>query len=128
MEKISENEEIYSTTAESFPLLYLPGSIGINFARLFKGSVADIFFAGRMTNLIFFGILLIMIFKILPFKKDIFYAIYMMPMSIVLAGYYTIDGIVIGLIGVFIAYVFKTFNEKKDIIDLKTFFIIIGLL
>lgn len=127
MEKISEDESIYSTPAEYIPLLYLPGSIGINIARLFRGSIADIFFAGRMTNLITFGILLIIIFKLLPFKKDTFYAIYMMPMSLVLASYYSIDGIVVGLIGIFIAYVFKIFKEKKDKINLKTFLIIIGL-
>ena len=127
MEKISEDENIESTPAEYIPLLYLPGSIGINIARLFNGSIADIFFAGRMTNLITFGILLIIIFKLLPFKKDTFYAIYMMPMSIVLASYYSIDGIVVALIGVFIAYIFKVFKEKNDEIDLKTFLIIMVL-
>ena len=127
MEKISEDENIESTPAEYIPLLYLPGSIGINIARLFNGSIADIFFAGRMTNLITFGIILIIIFKLLPFKKDTFYAIYMMPMSIVLASYYSIDGIVVALIGVFIAYIFKVFKEKNDKIDLKTFSIIIVL-
>lgn len=127
MEKISEDESIYSTPAEYIPLLYLPGSIGINIARLFGGSIADIFFAGRMTNLIVYGILLIIIFKLLPFKKDTFYAIYMMPMSLVLASYYSIDGIIVGLIGIFIAYVFKVFKEKRETINLKTFLIIIGL-
>lgn len=127
MDRISEDESIYSTPAEYITLLYLPGSIGINISRLLGGSIADIFFAGRFTNLIVYGILLIIIFKLLPFKKDTFYAIYMMPMSLVLASYYSIDAIIVGLIGIFIAYVFKIFKEKKDKINLKTFLIIIGL-
>ena len=48
-------------------------------------------------------------------------------MSIVLASYYSIDGIVVALIGVFIAYIFKVFKEKNDEIDLKTFLIIMVL-
>ena len=51
----------------------------------------------------------------------------MMPLSLVLANCYSVDGIIVGLIGIFIAYVFKLFKEKKDKIDFKTFLIIIGL-
>ena len=127
MKSISEDEDLYSTPEAVMPLLYLPGSIGINIARLLGGSVADIFFAGRMTNLITFGILLIIIFKILPFKKDTFYAIFMLPMNLVLASYYSLDALIIGIIGIFISYIFRILKEKYDKIDFKIFLIIIGL-
>lgn len=127
MYKISEDEDIYSTPAEYIPLLYLPGSVGINISRLLGGSIADIFYAGRFSTLIIYSILLIIIFKLLPFKKDTFYAIYMLPMSIVLASSYSIDAIITGVIGIFIAYIFKIFNEEKEKINFKTFLMIIGL-
>lgn len=113
--KIDENKSIYSTPAEYIPMLYIPASIGINIARLLGGSIADIFFAGRIANLIFYGILLIIIFEILPFKKKIFYVIYLLPMILALAGTYSIDGITLGFVGIFIAYVLKLYNEKRDI-------------
>ena len=127
MQEIPKDETEYSTPAGYFQLLYLPGSIGINIARLFGGSIADIFYAGRMANLITFSILLITIFKLLPVKKDTFYAIYLMPMSLVLASYYSVDGIIVGIIGTFIAYVFKLHKNQYDTINLKQFIIIISL-
>ena len=122
--KISDEETIYSTPANYCPLLYIPGSIGINVARFLGGSIADVFFAGRMTNVIFYALLLIIMFKILPFKKDLFYALYLLPLVIVISASYSIDGMVIGGVGIFIAYLFKEYKECKDknkSIDFKTF-------
>lgn len=127
IQKISEDEIAYSTPTEEFPLLYLPSSIGINVARLFGGSMADVFMAGRMFNLITYGILLIIAFKLLPFKKNIFYIICLMPMSLVLATSYSLDGITIGLISVFIAYALKLYKEDYDKITIKKFITLITL-
>lgn len=119
MQKIPEDESIYSTPTDNNALLYIPSSIGINIARLFGGSIADIYFAGRMSNLITYAILMIIIFKLLPFKKDIFYSLYLLPMVFALSGSYSLDGITIGLIGIFIAYLLKIYKEDYNKINLK---------
>ena len=121
MQKIPENESIFSTPAEYSPMLYIPSSIGINIARLLGGSMADVYIAGRMFNIIAYGILLVIMFKLLPLKKNLFYAIYLMPMLLVLAASYSIDGIVVGVIGIFIAYILKLYKENYNKIDLKKF-------
>lgn len=127
IQKIPESESIYSTPTEEFPLLYLPSSIGINVARLLGGSMADVFMAGRMFNLITYGILLVIAFKLLPFKKKVFYVICLMPMSLVLATSYSLDGITIGLISIFIAYALKLYKEDYDKITIKKFITLITL-
>ena len=125
--KIPEDEEVYSTPTESSPILYIPSAIGINFARLLGGSVADIFIAGRMFNVIFYGILLIIIFKLLQFKKDIFYCSYLLPMVFALGASYSIDAITIGIIGIFIAYVLKIYKENTGVIEFKQFTVLLIL-
>lgn len=80
-----------------------------------------------MANIITYGILLIIIFKLLPFKKDVFYSLYLLPMTFALAGSYSVDGITIGLVGIFIAYTLKLYKENYDSISLKQFLILISL-
>lgn len=127
MKKILENESIFSTPADYSVITYIPASIGINVARFLGGSIADIFIAGRIANVIAYGILLIIIFKLLPFKKDVFYVMYLLPMQIAIAGTYSADGITIGLVGIFIAYVFKLYKENYDNVSLKQFYILLFL-
>ncbi len=125
--KIPDNEEIYSTPTDTSPLLYIPSAIGINCARLLNGSVADIFIAGRVSNVICYGILLIIIFKLLKFKQDIFYCSYLMPITIILGASYSIDSLTIGIIGIFIAYVLKLSKENIGVIKFKQFIILLCL-
>ena len=127
MQRIPENESVFSIPADYNPIVYLPASIGINIGRLFGGSIADIFIAGRMANIIAYGVLLIIIFKLLPFKKDVFYTLYLLPMTFALAGSYSADGITIGLVGIFIAYTLKLYKENYDLVSLKQFLILISL-
>lgn len=125
--KIPDNEEIYSTPTDTSPLLYIPSAIGINCARLLNGSVADIFIAGRVSNVICYGILLIIIFKLLKVKQDIFYCSYLMPITIILGASYSIDALTIGIIGVFIAYILKLCKENVEVVNFKQFLILLGL-
>ncbi len=119
MHPIKDDEATFSTPADYSFITYIPSSIGINIARFLGGSIADIFIAGRMFNMIAFSIMLIIIFKLLPFKKNLFYALYTIPLAFALAGSYSADGITIGLVGIFIAYTLKIYNEKYDNIKLK---------
>lgn len=109
------------------PILYLPSALGINIARLLGGSMLDVFLAGRITNLIFFTGLLILIFKILPFRKDTFYCIYLLPQTIALAASYSMDAITVGLVGIFIAYVLKIYKENQEGVNIKQCVLLIVL-
>lgn len=125
--EIPEDETVFSTPSGYNPLSYLPSALGINIARLLGGSVADIFIAGRIFNLITFSILLIIIFKLLPFKKDTFYVVYLLPIMTVLAGTYSVDGITLGLVGIFIAYTLKLYKENYETVTMKQFLILLTL-
>lgn len=62
-----------------------------------------------------YTILIIAIFRILPFKKNVFFAVYMTPMLILLAGSYSIDGMCVCLVGLFIAYCLKLYKSEQEI-------------
>lgn len=100
-------------------VLYIPSALGINFSRLLGGSVADTYITGRLFNLITYAIMIIAILKLLPYKKKIFYIIYMIPFTLLLAASYSVDGFCIGLIGIFIAYCLKLSEIDYKEIKLK---------
>ncbi len=127
LEENTNLQDINSLPAVYNFVMYIPSAIGIEIAKITKGSVADLYIAGRMTNLIFYAILLIIILKLLPFKEKTFYTIYMLPFSLLLAGAYSVDGIAIGIIGIFIAYCFKLYQSKPEEIKLKQILILIGI-
>lgn len=112
----TEETEIYyicSIPAEYNFILYLPSSIGILYTKLLGGSIADAYIIGRLFNLIVYSFMVVIMLKILPYKKKIFFAVYMLPLVLLLAGSFSTDGIAFGLLGLFIAYCLKL-SEKED--------------
>ena len=126
----TEETEIYylsSSPADYNFILYIPSATGILFAKLLGGSVADIYIIGRIFNLITYALLLIIIMKLLPYKKKIFYIIFMLPFTVLIAASYSIDGICIGLLGIFIAYCLNLCERKYETIKLKQIITLIVL-
>lgn len=123
-----ENEYYYicSSPADYNFILYIPSAIGIRLATILGGSIADVYIVGRIFNLIAYGIIVTIILKILPYKKKIFFIIYMLPIALLLSATYSIDGICIGIIGLFIAYCLKI-NENCEKIKLKQICILVLL-
>lgn len=124
----SEENEIYyvcSTPAEYNFILYIPATIGIMYARLLGGSVADVYIMGRVFNLITYMIMAVIALKLLPYKKKIFYIILTFPLMVVLAASYSIDGMCMGLITMFIAYCLKLENMDYKKIGLKNIIVLI---
>lgn len=111
-EQVNEDEFLYTPAPYSF-IIYLFSGFGIFLANVLGGSLADIYIAGRIFNLIFYTILAVVTLKILPFKKQIFAAILMIPMILCLSASYSIDGICVGLVSIFIAYCLKIYDSKK---------------
>lgn len=119
-------EDLPSLPANYSAILYMPAALGITIARFLGGSIIDMYILGRIFNLIAYGILICIALKLLPYKKNIFAIIFLMPMMILLAGTYSIDGICMGLISIFIAYCLKIYKEN-DTISLKQFLILLLL-
>ncbi len=126
----NEDTEIYyicSSPAEYKPILYIPSVAGIIFAKLLGGSIADVYIMGRLFNLIFYAILVIIILKTLPYKQKLFYIIYMIPFTLLISASYSVDGICIGILGIFIAYCLNLSEKEFKTIKLKQILILMGL-
>lgn len=119
--RTEENEVYYvcSTPTEYNFILYLPSSIGILYTKLLGGSVADAYIIGRLFNLMVYSLMVVIMLKMLPYKKKIFFVIYMLPLVLVLAGSFSTDGIAFGLLGLFIAYCLKLSETDEKKIGLK---------
>lgn len=116
--------DVPSTPANYTPILYIAPAIGIALARILGGSIIDVYILGRIFNLILYGALACVAIKILPYKKNIFAVIFLMPLSLLLAATYSVDGICIVLVSIFIAYCLKL-KKEKEAISLKDFFILL---
>lgn len=114
------------------PILYLPSAFAILIATLLHASIADIYIIGRIANLFTFIGLAICTLKILPYKKDIFQVVFMLPLVICIGATYSIDSITLGLVSIFIAICLKIYSKNKilnlnDIIILLIAIIILWL-
>ena len=126
----TEDTELYyvcSPPADYNFILYLPSATGMTFAKLLGGSIADVYIVGRLFNLIAYALIIILILKILPYKHKIFFIIYMLPFSLLLAASYSVDGICIGFLGLFIAYCLKLSEGDYKDIKLKQILILMLL-
>lgn len=126
----TEDTELYyvcSSPADYNFILYLPSATGMTFAKLLGGSIADVYIVGRLFNLIAYALIIILILKILPYKHKIFFIIYMLPFSLLLAASYSVDGICIGFLGLFIAYCLKLSEGDYKDIKLKQILILMLL-
>lgn len=118
-------EDVSSTPTTYSRALYIFPAIGIFLAKTIGGTVADIFIAGRIFNLIFYIILMSIAIKIIPLKKSVLTAIGLLPMVVLQAASYSVDTTCVAVVALFMAYVFKMY--KIDEIKLKNW-VILGLL
>ena len=121
-----EMEDVPSTPATYPFIAYVAPAIGIFLAKTFGGSIADLYFFGRIFNLLLYAILCFIALKILPFKKNILATIMAFPYLILLSASFSIDGFCMGVVAIFIAYCFKIYKEKETI-TLKNVGILLGL-
>lgn len=128
--EVTEDSEVYfmsSCPADYNFIMYLPSAAGITFAKILGGSIADVYITGRLFNLIVYMLMVILILKLLPYKKKIFFIIYMIPLTLLIAASYSVDGITIGIIGTFIAYCLNLSQRDYKEIKLKQILILMAL-
>lgn len=119
-------QDIPSTPANYNFITYLFPATGIWIAKTIGGSIIDLYILGRIFNLILYTILICTAIKLIPYKKNILAVIFLMPMSMILAASYSIDGFCIGMVAIFIAYCLKI-KKEKETISLRDFFILLGI-
>lgn len=117
-------DNIAVTPADYGVITYLPSAIGIFVAKIFSNNMADIYYAGRVFNLLTFMGLMIAAFKILPYKKNTMFAILALPMIWMMSIVYTADMLAIGFTTIFIAYCLRLYDKEK--IGIKDIFLLIG--
>lgn len=121
--ELKDLSDVFSTPSNYNQLTYIPAGVGIFVGNLLSNSIADIYYMGRLFNLIAYTILACITLSILPFKKNVFFIVLAMPMVIAMAGTYSVDFMCLGLISIFIAYCLKLYN-KRDSITKKEMFIL----
>lgn len=114
------------------PVQYLPQSLGISVTKLFTNKVMYMAYMARFFNMIFCLMLVYLAIKITPIGKKTILLISLFPLSIEAFSSMSPDGMTIGIILLFIAYVLKLkfgdeLVKKKDIVILTILSIGIAL-
>jgi uncharacterized membrane protein len=132
--KISGEEifkPFYHAMGAAFSILYLPQSLGMfiymKFERLFfmqSANVLDIFYAGRIFNLLFYLIIGYFSIKTIPFFKYVIASVLLLPMSIAQAASLNYDSFVIGVTIYLICLLLKIYTDKKNMISKKDAYIL----
>lgn len=105
----------YEAPMNTTPVVYLPQALGITFARLLHLGFIPLIYMGRLFNLLFFVGLAWLSVRITPFKKELFTAVCLLPMTLHLAASLSYDATIIGLSLVFFSWCFYLAFEKKRI-------------
>lgn len=104
----------FQNTALYSPTCYLTQIPGMYIAKKLGATPLTIFYFGRISNLLFFILIIYFSIRIIPFYKLTTMLIALMPMTLSLAGSLTSDVVVIGLNILWIAILLKILvkNEK----------------
>jgi uncharacterized membrane protein len=100
----------------NYPPAYLPQAIGITLARIFWINNIWVYYAGTITNLLFYALLTALAIKIIPERfRNALIALALLPMSLHQAASYSYDTFVNAMSFLFIAYVLKLWAGDKQI-------------
>lgn len=97
------------------PVSYIPQACGIFLARLFTTNIPIIFYSGRFVNWLCITILLCIALKLLPFGKEFFALVALMPMNIHESVSLAPDGMVVALSAFIIGYVLCLRNRNSKL-------------
>lgn len=99
----------------SMPLIYAPQTLGIALARLLGLGYGFTLLFGRFFNLLLYVALAGAAIKLMPFGKNVLFAVAVWPMSLQLAGSLSYDVFVNGLSFLFLAVCLKATYADKTI-------------
>lgn len=106
---------VFTNTALYSPICYISQIPGVCLGKFLDLSLAGIYYLGRLSNLIFYCLLVYAALKITPFFKCPMFLLALMPMSLSLAASYTCYVAVLGLNFLWIATILKILTLQKPI-------------
>ena len=92
---------------------YLPQAVGISLGRILNCNGTITILLGRFFSLLFFVAVTYYSIKIIPFGKEILFAVSMLPMTLELAASYSYDTLILALSFLFIALMCRLIFEKE---------------
>jgi len=114
----------FVNTAIQTPLVYIPQAAGIFLGRIISDSVLILVYLGRLTNLIFWVVLVYHAIKITPVFKYLFLVLALAPMSLFLAASLSADSLTNALSFIFIAVCLKFSDGKCITIKKRELFVL----
>lgn len=103
----------FTNTALYSPICYISQLSGVVLGKMMKLSLGFIYYLGRLSNLIFYCILVYFALKITPFFKLPMFLLSLMPMSLSLGSAYTSDVMVLGLNFLWFALILKLLTSEN---------------
>jgi len=107
----------YSGSALYSPVSYIPHSISIIIAEFLNLSILQTIYLIRIVVFILYLILVSLAIFVSPIKKWLFFAVGTMPMSLLLAGNITTDGLVIGTSILITSILIKIIVDRKTVFN-----------
>ena len=116
-QKISNNykflsDEIKFTNPYSFSL-YLPMATGIKTARVFSNKLIYSIYMGRLFNLLAYSVFMYFAIILIPLRKITMSIIALAPVQFLLSSSYSVDGIALGSICLFISYLLRLKSNER---------------
>jgi len=109
----------FPNTALYSPICYLTQIPGMYIAKSFNSNPLAMLYFGRLSNLIFFSLIIYFTIKIIPFYKLTTMLLALMPMTLSVSSALTSDVIVIGMNFLWVAVLLKLIFEKEKINNFK---------
>src|SRR5665213_1555575 len=117
----------FSTTAPYSPVSYIPQALGVGLARLLRMPPIMMMYLGRLFNLAAWIGMFYLAINLMPRKKWVIAFIGLIPMALFQASSLSSDVIAVGLLAVFMAWLFRLMEEKQPLTS-KTIVKLGGLL
>lgn len=122
-EQFSEGEQTavsYQPDVRTTPLAYAVPALGFTLARLLGLGSLGLLYLGRLFNLLFFTAMGVFAIRKLPFGKEVYFGVCLLPMSLHLVSSLSYDTFILALSGYFIAVCLYLAYEagevrKKDV-------------
>lgn len=104
-----------------------PGALGITFARILKLGYTDMILWGRFFNLLISSICIAGAISLTPVRKELFFVLGCLPIAFQQRASFSYDGMNIGLIFLFTAYLLHLIYEKDRIEKKDYVFLLLGM-
>lgn len=115
MELTGEDYEFLTSIEGRYVGYYYPQAIGVLIMRLCNANMLKIFYAGRITNLIFYAVCVYLALRNAKSHKLLLSVIATLPIFVQQAASYSYDASVNGLILISVSFLFKWLKQEEKI-------------